>query len=80
MAYEYNLASAIEVRWAIRGIVSRSNVVLGLFRNEGLFPLVDAPTFNQHGGVVADSFPITLAADQGAIMLTRWAQPPAASG
>ena len=39
---------------------SRSSTVLDQFRQEGLYPKLEAPVFNQHGGVVASGFLLTM--------------------
>jgi hypothetical protein len=48
----------------------RAANVLDHFRNEGLFPLTDAPTFSPHGGQVAADTPVTLASAADAIYYT----------
>jgi len=39
---------------------NRSNTVLNQFRSANLYPDVDAPVFNQHGGEVAPEFSLTI--------------------
>ncbi|MCA9216755.1 MAG: lamin tail domain-containing protein, partial [Planctomycetales bacterium] len=48
----------------------RTDVVMRLYRQEGLFPKIDAPAFSQHGGIVANGFGISLTADIGTIYYT----------
>lgn len=38
----------------------RSSIVLDQFRDEGLYPKLEAPAFNQHGGVVDRGFRLTM--------------------
>lgn len=48
----------------------RSAIVLDQFRAAGLYPSVDAPTFNQRGGRVEPGFWLTLDAPEGTIHYT----------
>ena len=48
----------------------RSEIVLQQLRDAGLYPLVDAPTFNQHGGSVPPGFQLAISAPAGAIYFT----------
>ena len=48
----------------------RSAVVLQQLRDIGLYPAVDAPTFNQHGGAIPPGFQLALSAPAGAIYFT----------
>jgi len=48
----------------------RSAIVLQQFRDAGLYPAVDAPVFNQHGGQVDAGFALTMAAHEGTIYFT----------
>ncbi len=54
----------------------RSARVLDQFRAIGLYPPVAAPTFSQHGGVVADGFEVFLGAGAGTIHYTLDGQDP----
>ena len=49
---------------------NRSEIVLNQFRAIGLYPSVTAPSFNQHGGRVADGFNLTMSAPSGTIYYT----------
>ena len=48
----------------------RTDTVLSQLRNLDLYPEVVAPTFNQHGGNVADGFGLTMTAPDGVIYYT----------
>jgi hypothetical protein len=48
----------------------RSTIVLNQFRTNGLYPLVAAPAFNQHGGRVTRGFNLAISAPAGAIYFT----------
>jgi len=48
----------------------RSDVLLAQIKNQGLYPDVVAPTFNQHGGAVPLGFALTMSAPSGAIHYT----------
>ena len=58
----------------------RSDVLISLYRSEGLFPSIDAPNFNEHGGVIADDFGIDLSAAIGTIYYTTDGSDPRLSG
>ncbi|MBX3730433.1 MAG: CotH kinase family protein [Candidatus Sumerlaeia bacterium] len=59
---------------------SRTTVVLGQLRNAGLYPAVDAPEFNQHGGVVPAGFQAVATAPSGTIHYTLDGTDPRAVG
>ncbi len=48
----------------------RSGVVLGQFRAAGLYPALEAPVFNQHGGHIEAGFLLRMAAAAGGIYYT----------
>lgn len=48
----------------------RTQTVLNQLKNRDLYPQVTAPTFNQHGGYVADNFEVTMSAPAGTIYYT----------
>ena len=48
----------------------RSGVLLAQLRNRGLYPNIDAPTFNEHGGEVPLGFNLTMTAPAGTIYYT----------
>ncbi|MEM7230978.1 MAG: lamin tail domain-containing protein [Planctomycetota bacterium] len=48
----------------------RSGIVLNQFRSRGLYPSVDAPTFNQHGGAYDDDFALLVSASVGTTYYT----------
>lgn len=48
----------------------RSRIVLDQFRNAGLYPQLDAPQFNQHGGKVEPGFQVAMNAPVGTIYFT----------
>ena len=48
----------------------RSGIVLQQLRNAGLYPNLDAPTFNQHGGAVAQGFQLSMSAPAGTVFYT----------
>ncbi|MCH8921772.1 MAG: CotH kinase family protein, partial [Planctomycetes bacterium] len=43
----------------------RTDILLGQYRAVGLYPSVDAPSYNQHGGEVADGFELTMTNENG---------------
>ena len=43
-----------------RSTGTRTSIVLGQFRNQGWYPGVEAPIFNQHGGEVGAGFELTI--------------------
>ena len=49
---------------------SRTDVVIGQMRSAGLFPAIDAPVFNQHGGEVAAGFDLSMTSEAGRIYYT----------
>ncbi len=51
-------------------IPGRSNTVLNQLRNISLYPDVDAPSFNQHGGQVSIGFPLSINTTEGDIFYT----------
>ena len=48
----------------------RTDIVVNQFRNIALYPNVDTPEFNQHGGQVAPGFELNITAPVGAIYYT----------
>jgi len=57
--------------WVLNSYMpNRSAIVLAQLRSAGLYPTINAPTFNQQGGAVAKNFPLTMAATQGTIYYT----------
>ena len=48
----------------------RSAVMLAQFRAAGLYPQVDAPSFNQHGGFIEPGFELTARSPAGTTFLT----------
>jgi hypothetical protein len=48
----------------------RSGVLLAQLKNQGLYPNLEAPTFNQHGGQVPLGFSVTMSAPAGTIYYT----------
>ena len=49
---------------------TRTSTVLGQFKTVGWYPAVDPPTFNQHGGHVANDFVLQMSAGNGTIYYT----------
>jgi hypothetical protein len=49
---------------------NRADTVLNHFRNQGLFPLTDAPVFSPHGGQVAAETPVSMTTDADTIYYT----------
>jgi hypothetical protein len=49
---------------------TRTEFMVGQFRNRGLYPRVEAPSFNQHGGVVSGTFDMRISAPEGTIYYT----------
>jgi hypothetical protein len=49
---------------------SRTDVVLNQLKSKNWYPSVDAPTFNQHGGVVDSGFSLVMTAPTGDIYYT----------
>jgi hypothetical protein len=58
----------------------RTQIAFDQLKRRGLYPKVNAPTFNQHGGVVPASMGITLTAAQGTIYYTTDASDPRLAG
>ncbi|MCB2154837.1 CotH kinase family protein [bacterium] len=50
--------------------LTRTEIVLGQLKSAGLYPTVDAPEFNQHGGTVNAGFGAILTATAGTIYCT----------
>jgi len=50
--------------------VRRPDIVLGQLRGRNLYPAVEAPTFNLHGGSVPGGFNLSISAPGGAIWFT----------
>lgn len=48
----------------------RANVLLNQLRSAGLYPSVDAPVFNMHGGEVPAGFDLTMSVTEGQIWFT----------
>ncbi|MBN1671472.1 MAG: CotH kinase family protein, partial [Kiritimatiellae bacterium] len=49
------------VDWVLNSWLSlRSPIVVGQFRSAGLYPSLDPPTFQQHGGAIAAGFKLTM--------------------
>lgn len=56
-----------EVNWIVNSYFPvRTNEVLGQFRNQGWYPNVDAPAYNQNGGHVATDFNAAISNPKGA--------------
>lgn len=58
----------------------RTGIVLEQYRQRNLFPSIDAPQLNQHGGLVSRDFEVRLAADQGTIYFTTNGTDPRLTG
>ena len=58
----------------------RTDVLLELYRSEGLFPAIDAPIFSEHGGVISSNSGIGLSASNGTIYYTIDGRDPRLSG
>ena len=58
----------------------RTDNVLSRYRSEGLFPNLDAPVFNQHGGVIAKDLDLTLSTVSGTIYYTTDGSDPRVAG
>jgi hypothetical protein len=54
----------------------RTSIVLGQFQAIGLYPMVVAPAFNQHGGQVPRGFSLTMSAPAGTIYYTTNGEDP----
>ncbi|MGJ8697504.1 MAG: CotH kinase family protein [Verrucomicrobiaceae bacterium] len=48
----------------------RNPVVIHQLRVEGVFPNIDAPSFNQHGGTIPDGFPLLISNNGGTTYFT----------
>ena len=60
-----------EVDWLMNTFLARRReVVLDQFRQRGLYPEVEAVTFNRHGGEVEHGFSLTMSAPAGTILYT----------
>jgi len=66
-----------KAQWAAEGnnvlntfLAGRSDILLSQLRSADLYPSVDAPTFSQHGGAVANGFDLSITAPGGAIYYT----------
>jgi hypothetical protein len=51
-------------------IPARTDVVFNQLKSQGLYPDLDAPIFNQHGGDVSSGFTLTMSAPTGTIFYT----------
>lgn len=49
---------------------ARSAAMLDILRNAGLYPRIDAPSFNREGGLVVPGFSLVISAGQGTIYYT----------
>ena len=49
----------------------RSDIVMQQFRDADLYPSVDAPSFNRHGGLVDKGFYLMLSAPSGTVTHAR---------
>jgi len=58
----------------------RNSVVINQLRVGGVFPGIDAPSFNQFGGQVPDGFPLLISADTGTIYYTTDGSDPRLEG
>ena len=58
----------------------RSQNVLGYFRADGMYPNLDPPAFNQHGGEVPEAFQLDISASTGTIYYTLDGSDPRLSG
>ena len=60
-----------EVEWVANSFIPRRHdIVLEQFRDIGLYPRVEAPVFNQHGGSFAGKFDLSMSAQAGTIYYT----------
>ncbi len=60
-----------EINWIVNTYFpNRGNTVLNQLRNDGLYTTFTAPIFSQHGGEVANNFPLTMTASAGTIYYT----------
>lgn len=58
----------------------RHNIVLNQFVAANLYPNVDTPTFNQHGGAISGTFQLTATAPSGTVYFTLDGSDPRAEG
>ncbi len=58
----------------------RNPIVINQFRTERIYPTIDAPTFNQHGGMVTNDFPLLISASSGTIYYTTDGSDPRLEG
>ena len=47
--------------------LTRTDVVIGQMQSAGLFPTLEAPAYNQHGGLVPHDFDLTISSPSGRI-------------
>ncbi|MEO1833539.1 MAG: lamin tail domain-containing protein [Akkermansiaceae bacterium] len=59
---------------------TRSNVVIGQMRSARMFPNIDAPAFNQHGGRVSPGFGLAMTNEAGKIYYTTDGSDPRLTG
>ncbi len=70
----------LEVNTILPYFNSRGQTVLGQLAGDGLYPSLDAPVLNQHGGSVPSGFAATLAATTGTIFYTTDGSDPRVTG
>jgi hypothetical protein len=58
----------------------RNPIVISQLRAGGVYPNIDAPTFNQHGGQVPDGFPLLISTSDGTIYYTSDGSDPRLEG
>jgi hypothetical protein len=58
----------------------RTEVVLDQLRRQGLYPDIEAPAYDQHGGIVPAGLPLTMSAPEGAIVYTTDGSDPRLKG
>ncbi len=64
--YERDVEWANERDWLLNTYFpQRTNNVLNQLRNVGLYPNVDAPSFNQHGGLISSGFDLQMTNENG---------------
>ncbi|MEM7235627.1 MAG: dockerin type I domain-containing protein, partial [Planctomycetota bacterium] len=60
-----------ERNWVLNTYLpARTNIVLGQFRGAGLYPSLDAPFFNRHGGLVPSGFRVVSRTRDGDVYFT----------
>jgi hypothetical protein len=60
-----------EVDWLLNTFLARRrDIVMDQLKGKGLYPMIDAPSFNQHGGTVDRGFVLDISAPQGTIWYT----------